>query len=47
MELPIDSKNIKLFTELGKEIPVQNSDDGIILPVETENMHNLIYPVNK
>lgn len=33
MELPIDSKNIKLFTELGKEIPVQNSDDGIILPV--------------
>jgi hypothetical protein len=31
--LPVDYENIKLFEELGKEIPVEKSDSGINLLV--------------
>ncbi|MFA7065912.1 MAG: hypothetical protein WC199_03930 [Dysgonamonadaceae bacterium] len=33
MKLPVDSKNLILFEELGKEIPIQENSNGVNLPV--------------
>lgn len=33
MELPVNAEKIKLYKELGKEIPVQKNGDKVILPV--------------